>query len=50
LVIVGSIEAEMDNPIKLKSLELFRNSLSGVQVITYDELFEKAKNVIELVS
>lgn len=50
LVIVGSIEAEIDNPIQLKSLELFRNSLSGVQVITYDELFEKAKNVIELIS
>lgn len=50
LVVVGSIEAEMDNPIKLKSLELFRNSLSGIQVITYDELFEKARDVIELVS
>jgi hypothetical protein len=50
LVVVGSIEVEMDNAIKLKSLELFRNSLSGIQVITYDELFEKARGVIELVS
>lgn len=50
LVIIGAVENEMDSPIKLKSLELFRNSLSGVQVITFDELFEKARDVLDLVS
>jgi hypothetical protein len=40
----------MDNAIKLKSFELFRNSLSGIQVITFDEIFEKANDVLELVS
>lgn len=50
VVLVGDLEREMDDPIKIKSLELFRGSLSGVQVITYDELFEKAKDVLALVS
>jgi hypothetical protein len=49
LVLIGSIEAEIDNSTKLKSLELFRNCLTGVQVITYDELFNKAKDILELV-
>lgn len=50
VVLVGSIEAEMDNAIKLKSFELFRNSLSGIQVITFDEIFEKASDVLDLVT
>jgi hypothetical protein len=50
VVLVGSLETEMDNAIKLKSFELFRNSLSGIQVITFDEMFEKANDVLELVS
>ena len=50
LVVIGNIESEMTNSIKVKSLELFRGCLSGVQVITYDELFEKAKNVLALVT
>ncbi|CAK2845209.1 Shedu protein SduA C-terminal domain-containing protein [Vibrio crassostreae] len=49
LVVIGNIDNEMTNLSKIKSLELFRGCLSGVQVITYDELFEKAKSVLELV-
>lgn len=50
LVLIGDLEREMDDPIKIKSLELFRGSLSGVQVTSYDELFEKAKDVLALIS
>ncbi|KAB7690726.1 DUF4263 domain-containing protein [Plesiomonas shigelloides] len=50
VVLAGSLEVEMDNAIKLKSFELFRNSLSGVQVITFDEIFEKASDVLDLVT
>ncbi|WP_413163934.1 Shedu anti-phage system protein SduA domain-containing protein [Aeromonas salmonicida] len=50
IVLLGSLEREMDNTVKLKSFELFRNILSGVQVITFDEIFQKASDVLELVS
>jgi hypothetical protein len=50
VVLIGDLEREMNHPIKIKSLELFRGSLSGVLVITYDELFEKAKDVLALIS
>lgn len=48
VVLIGDLESEMDNLIKIKSFELFRGSISGVQIITYDELFEKAKDVLAL--
>lgn len=50
VVLIGSLELEMDNAIKIKSFELFRNSLSGIQVITFDEIFEKASDVLDLVT
>jgi hypothetical protein len=38
-VIIGTYEKELDNPKKKASFELFRSSLSGVDVITFDEFF-----------
>lgn len=48
VVIIGSTKLEMDEPIKVKSFELFRSHLYGVEVITYDELFGKVKLLIDL--
>jgi len=33
---------------KMKAFDLFRNSLKDVRIITFDELFEKVRVMIEL--
>ena len=40
-----SQEVEAD---KLRSFELFRNELGGVEVVTFDELAAKAEALLEL--
>lgn len=49
-VIIGNASAELDNEFKRASFEAFRNELHGVRVITYDEMFERARGLIELAS
>lgn len=49
LVLIGSMELEFTNSTQLKSLELFRNNSSNVEIITYDELFQKAQDVLDMV-
>jgi len=48
LVIAGDLGVEADNALKRKSFELFRTGLRDVQVISYDELFQKVKILIDL--
>lgn len=48
LLIAGNTQAQLDSRSKTKSFELFRRGLSGVEVITYDELFRKVKTMIDL--
>lgn len=48
VVIIGNSERELDSINKKRSFELFRSHLSGVEVITYDELFGKIKLLIDL--
>lgn len=48
VVIAGTTEADLDNPTKMKSFELFRNEVSGVDLVTYDELFEKIQCVLDI--
>jgi hypothetical protein len=48
LLIVGNTQTQLDDQSKTKSFELFRNGLSKVDVITYDELFGKVKTMIDL--
>ncbi|MBE4517058.1 MULTISPECIES: Shedu immune nuclease family protein [Vibrio] len=50
IVVIGNIQREMENPEMFKSFELFRNTLAGVEVVTYDELFQKSKDVLEICS
>lgn len=40
LVVAGNTE-ELDDEVKKRSFELFRSSLQGIEIITYDELFKK---------
>lgn len=48
VVIAGTIEADLDSQTKMKSFELFRNEMAGVELVTYDELFEKVQCVLDI--
>lgn len=48
-LIIGSFENEGFDTVAHKSFELFRRSLPDVNIITYDELFEKYREAIELI-
>lgn len=49
-IICGSIEDELIDPIKTKSFELFRNGFHDVEIITYDEVLSKTKDIIDMIN
>ena len=49
VVIAGNCGRELNEHNKVKSFELFRNSLKDVEVVTYDELFGKVEKFIQLI-
>jgi hypothetical protein len=46
--VVGNAGLELLNEDKRKSFELFRNQFSGLTIITYDELFSRAEQLIRV--
>jgi hypothetical protein len=48
VVLIGDLERQEVTGEKLRSVELFRNELSGVEVVTFDELAAKAEALLEL--
>ena len=48
LVIVGSSESELADPLRRRSFERFRERLEGVTVVTFDELFRRVNDLIQL--
>lgn len=48
ILIVGCFENTPLNKHQLQSFELFRNTISGIEVITFDELFKKAELLVAL--
>lgn len=48
VVIIGNYEKELTDGKRKASLELFRGSLSGVDVITFDEFFRKIEHLAKL--
>ncbi|TQS29063.1 Shedu immune nuclease family protein [Microbispora sp. KK1-11] len=50
IVIAGNAAIELDSSAKRDSFELYRRSLSGVEIVTFDELFGKFRQLIEAVS
>ena len=48
LLVVGSISNEDIKGQKLKAFDLFRNDQRNVDIITYDELFEKVDGLIKI--
>jgi hypothetical protein len=47
IVVIGSLRPIKETLSKLTTFELFRQSLHGVEVITFDELYERAKFIVE---
>ena len=43
-----TLENELDDKHKRKTFELYRNQLSDVTVVTYDELVRKTQNLIKV--
>jgi hypothetical protein len=50
VVLIGDRERELDHAEKRASFELFRGSLSGVEIVTFDEFFKKVENLAKLFS
>lgn len=48
VVIAGNIEKELVTETQKRSFELFRNNLRDIQIISFDELFGKINNLIDL--
>lgn len=48
VVIIGNYENELTDTRKKASFELFRTSLAGVDVITFDEFFKKVEHLAKL--
>ena len=47
-VVVAGNTGELNDNLRLRSFELFRNGLKDVSIITYDELFAKIRNLVDL--
>jgi len=47
-VIIGNSKSELNDKVKRKSFELFRRQVSGVQILTYDELLGRTERIIGL--
>ena len=47
-VIIGNAQTELDHQTKTKAFELYRHQFPGLVVITFDELFEKTRQLIGL--
>ena len=48
MLIIGNYEKEINETIKKEAFELFRSSLSDVQIVTFDELFKKVDTLVKL--
>ena len=48
VLIIGTFESIKDDKNKHKTFELYRNSFKNIQIITFDEILEKLKDLQEL--
>jgi hypothetical protein len=48
VLIIGTIKSMKDDNNKHKTFELYRNSFKNIQIITFDEILEKLKDLQEL--
>lgn len=49
LIVIGTLESEPKDGNQYKSFELFRNSMTNAEIVAYDELFQKAQDILDMV-
>ena len=51
MVVIGKLDQFDDgfgvNPEKLETFELFRTSLTDTEIMTYDELYQRARFIVQ---
>jgi hypothetical protein len=47
IIVIGSLAEVQHDSQKMETFELFRKSIHGVEIITFDELFDRARFIIE---
>jgi hypothetical protein len=47
IVVVGRLNTLEHDPTKLDTFELFRKGIHGVEIITFDELYDRARYIVE---
>lgn len=47
IIVIGSLKQLFDNRSKHETFQRFRQSIHGVEIITFDELFARAKFIVE---
>lgn len=47
IVVIGSLNQLTDNRSRRETFQRFRKSIHGIDIITFDELFERAKFIVE---
>jgi len=50
VLLIGSVEGELGDQDRRRSFELYRNGLRDVDVVTYDELFARARALREVLA
>jgi hypothetical protein len=48
VVLIGNYGGELDSDEKSRCFELYRSSLNGVSIVTYDELFSRLQKILDL--
>ena len=48
MVLIGNYGSELESSEKRRSFELYRSSLNGVSIVTYDELFDRLKKILDV--
>lgn len=47
-VVIGHASRELTDPAQRKAFELFRGQLKGVDVVTFDELYERVQRIVDV--
>ncbi len=48
IIVIGSLHQFINNRSKRETFQRFRKSIHGIDIITFDELFERAKFIVEV--
>jgi hypothetical protein len=48
VLIIGNYDKGINGPVKKEVFELFRENLSNIEIVTFDELFKKIDLLLEM--